>query len=94
MDINVTEDIRSVTELKRRTREIIDHARHTGRPVILTANGRADAVLMDADTYEKHFGMAKLATLLAAGDADIAAGRTRSARTFLREFKRAHKLPR
>ena len=94
MDINVTEDIRSVTELKRKTREIIDQARRTGRPVILTANGRADAVLMDADTYEKHLKMARLATLLEAGEADIAAGRSRSARTFLREFKRARRLPR
>ena len=94
MDINVTEDIRSVTELKRKTREIIDQARRTGRPVILTANGRADAVLMDADTYEKHLKMARLATLLESGEADIAAGRSRSARTFLREFKRARRLPR
>ena len=92
MNINVAEDIRSVTELKRRTREIIDHARRTGRPVILTANGKADAVLMDAETYEKELGMAKLGTLLATGEADIAEGRSRPARTFLREFKRAHKV--
>jgi prevent-host-death family protein len=92
MNINVTEDIRSVTELKRKTREIIDQARRTGRPVILTANGKADAVLMDAETYEKQFGAANLSALLAAGEADIAAGRSRPARTFLREFKRAHKI--
>jgi len=94
MDLNVVEDIRSVTELKRNTREIIEHARRTGRPVILTANGKADAVLMDAETYERQLGNANLATLLAAGEADIAAGRTRSARAFLREFKRARKIPR
>ena len=94
MKLNVVEDIRSVTDLKRNTREIIEHARRTGRPVILTANGKADAVLMDAETYERQFGMANLAALLAAGEADITAGRTRPARSFLREFKRARKIPR
>jgi prevent-host-death family protein len=94
MKLNVVEDIRSVTELKRNTREIIDHARRTGRPVILTANGKADAVLMDAETYEKAIGSANLATLLAAGEADIEEGRTRPARAFLREFKRARKVSR
>lgn len=89
MNLNVIEDIRSVTELKRNTREIIEHARRTGRPVILTANGKADAVLMDAETYERQLGTANLAALLAAGEADITAGRTRPARAFIREFKRA-----
>ncbi len=94
MNLNVVEDIRSVTELKRNTREIIDHARRTGRPVILTANGKADAVLMDAETYERQLGNANLAAMLAAGEADIAAGRARPARAFLREFKRGRKIPR
>ena len=94
MNLNVIEDIRSVTDLKRNTREIIEHARRTGRPVILTANGKADALLMDAETYERQLGNANLVALLAAGEADIAAGRVRPARAFLREFKRARKIPR
>ena len=46
MPILPTDDIRSVTDLKRKTREILDQVRQTGRPVVLTVNGRADAVLM------------------------------------------------
>ena len=45
MPLSLTEDIRSITDLKRHTREIIDQIHQTGRPVILTVNGRADAVI-------------------------------------------------
>ena len=90
---SLTEDIRSVTELKRNTRQILDHMHKTGRPVILTVNGKADAVLIDAKTFEKHLKASNLAKLLALGEEDIAAGRTREMGQVLREFKHAHKIP-
>lgn len=92
MSLNLSEDIRSVTDLKRHTREILQQVHKTGRPVILTVNGRADAVLLDAKTYEKHLSAFNLARLLAEGEADVSAGRVRSARAVLREFKNAHKI--
>ena len=92
--MNLLDDIRSVTELKRKTKEILDHVRKTGRPVVLTVNGRADAVLIDAKTYEKHLSASNMAKLLAPAEADVHAGGTRPVRSFLREFKIAHKIPR
>jgi prevent-host-death family protein len=53
MVMKLIEDIRSVTKLKRRTREILDQVRRTGRPVLLTVNGKANAVLIAAKTFEK-----------------------------------------
>lgn len=94
MPILPTDDIRSVTDLKRKTREILDQVRQTGRPVVLTVNGRADAVLMDARSYEKQLRAANLAGLLAAGEDDVARRRVRSMRGFLKEFRRARKVPR
>src|SRR5262245_48987375 len=82
--MNLIEDIRSVTELKRKTREILDQVRRTGRPVVLTVNGKADAVLIDAKTYEKHLSASNMAKLLAPAELDVREGRTRSMRTFLR----------
>ena len=92
--MNLAEDIRSVTDLKRHTREILDHVHATGRPVVLTVNGRADAVILDAAVYQKHLQAANLARLLAPAEAEAAEGQTRPAREFLREFKRARNLPR
>jgi prevent-host-death family protein len=77
--ISLSEDIRSVTELKRNTRDILDQLHATGRPVILTVNGKADSVLLDVHVYEKNLHAGNLAKLLA------------PARDFLKEFKHAKK---
>ena len=94
MSFNPSEDIRSVTDLKRKTKEILNHVHRTKRPVVLTVNGRADAVLMDTKTYEQHLKASNMARLLVRAEEDIAAGRTRSMRSFLKEFKHARKISR
>lgn len=91
--ISLSEDIRSVTELKRNMRDILDHLHATGRPVILTVNGKADSVLLDVHVYEKHLLAGNFAKLLAPAERDAASGRTRPARDFLEEFKHAKKIP-
>ena len=94
MPINLSEDIRSVTDLKRKTKEILSQVHRTKRPVVLTLNGKADAVLMDTTTYEKHLKAGNMARVLAPAEQDIAGGQSRSMRTFLKQFKRARKSPR
>jgi prevent-host-death family protein len=90
MSLNPSEDIRSVTDLKQNTKEI----HRTKRPVVLTVNGKADAVLMDTKTYEKHLMAANMARLLARAEQDVDAGHTRPIRSFLKDFKRARKISR
>ena len=85
--ISPSEDIRSVTELKRNTREILDHLHATGRPVILTLNGRADSVLLDVRVYEKHLQAGNLAKLIAPAEQDVEKGRTRPARDFFERIQ-------
>lgn len=94
MSMNPSEDIRSVTDLKRKTKEILNQIHRTQRPVVLTVNGKADAVLMDTKTYEKHLRASNMMRLLIQAEEDIAAGRTRSMRSFLKEFKYARKISR
>ena len=88
-----SEDIRSVTDLKRHTREILDHVHATGRPVILTVNGRADSVVLDVRVYEKLLQTGNLAKFIAPAELDVESDRTRPARDFIKEFKRAQKIP-
>jgi prevent-host-death family protein len=90
--ISPSEDIRSVTDLKRNTRDILDHLHATGRPVILTVNGRADSVLLDVRVYEKHLQAGNLAKLLAPAEREVESGQARPARDFLKEVKRAKKI--
>ena len=51
--INITEDIHSLTEFKKNTNEFISDLKKTGRPTVLTVNGRAEIVVMGAATYQK-----------------------------------------
>lgn len=92
MPINLTEDIRSVTELKRNTRKILERIHQTGRPVVLTVNGKANAVILDARTFEKHLKASNMSRLLVPAEEDIASKRTRPMRSFLRKFRNAHKI--
>jgi prevent-host-death family protein len=50
---NVAEDICSMTEFKRRTANVVNRLRDTGRAVILTTNGKADVVVQDAASYQR-----------------------------------------
>jgi prevent-host-death family protein len=94
MSLTPSEDIRSVTDLKRKTKDILSQIHRTKRPVVVTVNGKADGVLIDTKTYEKHLKAANMARLLARGEEDIATGRTRAIRSFLKEFKHARKASR
>jgi PHD/YefM family antitoxin component YafN of YafNO toxin-antitoxin module len=51
--INITEDIHSLTEFKKNTGSFIHNLKKTGRPNVLTVNGKAEIVVMDAMAYQK-----------------------------------------
>lgn len=93
MTLSLTEDIHSITELKKNAKNILNQMRRTGRPIVLTVNGKADAVLLDVKTYEKTVQVKKLADLLAEAEQDVSAKKTRPIRKFLKEFKDARKIP-
>ena len=93
MSLSISEDIKSVSDLKKKTSEIFRQIHHTGRPIIVTVNGKPDAVLMDVEVFEKKLKSLNLGILLAEAEADVKEGRIRKARDFLREFKDSAKIP-
>ena len=46
-------DIYSLSEFQRRTKEHVRRHRETGRPTVLTVNGRAELVMHDAASYQE-----------------------------------------
>ncbi len=94
MPLSLTEDVKTVSEVKQNLRAVLVQIRDTGRPVVVTVNGKPDAVLIDVDTYERKLKSLNLVGLLAEGEQNIRQGRTRPARAFLRELRRAKKIPR
>lgn len=51
--MNITEDIRPLTEFKRDTTRFISHLKETGRPSVLTVNGKPTLVVMDAEAWQQ-----------------------------------------
>ena len=92
MTMSITEDIRSITELKRDTSVILNHLHETGRPVVLTVNGKAEAVIQDAAEYEKTTRAFNLLKLLLPAEKDLREGHLTEAKSFFTEFKRARNI--
>ena len=51
--IDVTQDIHSLTTFKRNSSGLMKRMKKTGRPLVLTIKGKAEAVLLDAATYQE-----------------------------------------
>ena len=51
--INITEDIQSLTDFKKHTIQFISDLKKSGRPTVLTVNGKAEIVVMDAAAFQK-----------------------------------------
>jgi len=94
MPLSLTEDVKTVSEVKQNLRAVLGQIRDTGRPVVVTVNGKPDAVLIDVETYERKLKVLNLVGLLAEGEQDVQQGRTRPASAFLKDFRRAKKIPR
>ena len=93
MTLSITEDIRSITDLKRNTTLVLEQIHKTKRPVVLTVNGKAEAVLLAAKEYEKIANAFNLLKLLIPAEEDIINKRYMEARSFFKEFKRGKKIP-
>jgi len=51
--IDISQDIHSLTTFKRETAALIKRMKKSGRPLVLTVKGRAEAVVMDAASYRR-----------------------------------------
>ena len=49
IDLN---EIHSLTDFQRRTREHLERLKATGKPAVLTVNGKAEVVVQDAAAYQ------------------------------------------
>jgi prevent-host-death family protein len=69
-----SEDIRTVSELKVRAAEIVEHVRRSRRPVLLTRRGRGVAVVVDLEEYERLVDRARFVEAVEAGSRAAAEG--------------------
>lgn len=50
--MDITKDIRPLTEFKRDTARFMSRLKETGRPAVLTVNGKPELVVMDAQAWQ------------------------------------------
>ena len=70
-----TEDIKPVTYMETRAADLLKQVNESRRPVVITQDGEARAVVLDVDTYEALRDARFLLQIAAQGEADLQAGR-------------------
>ncbi len=83
--------IEPVSMLKSRSAKLIQIARVTRKPVVITQHGRASVVLVDAQTYADERRMLMTLQFLAAGDAEIRHGRGEPPEQARKQFQKTLK---
>lgn len=87
--MKLTRDIQSLSVFKRDTAKFMRQLKKTKEPIVLTVNGKAAMVVLDAESYEDFLREKDRQKMIAAvnrGIEDMKAGRTRPAEEFFDEF--------
>ena len=74
-----------ITDLRQDAASVLRRVRDSREPVVITQRGRAAAVMMSAEAYERSEHDRELLRLLARGDKEIAAGKGHSLDAVLAE---------
>jgi prevent-host-death family protein len=95
--LDITKDIQSLTTFRRRSGDLMRQLKKSKRPMVLTVKGKAQAVVVDADAFQRLLDIAARADVHEAirqGLDDASHGRTRPAREVFDEIRRRHGIPR
>ncbi|MEW6087175.1 MAG: type II toxin-antitoxin system Phd/YefM family antitoxin [bacterium] len=76
--MNIVKDIKSVTYLKSKAKDLLEQINTTHRPVIITQNGEPKAILQDPESYENMRNSIGLLKLISQGESDIQSGKTKT----------------
>lgn len=82
------EDIKSITYMKMQSAALVQRVRSTRRPVVITQNGEASAVVMDVESYQALRDAAILVRLLAQSEREVQAGDTMPQRAVFERMER------
>jgi prevent-host-death family protein len=95
--LDITKDIQSLTTFRRQSKQFLKQLKKSKRPVVLTVNGKAAAIVQDAKAYQRLLDIAARADeeeAIRQGLEDVKAGRIRPAREFFAEFEAKHGIRR
>jgi hypothetical protein len=85
------QDIRSLTDFQRNTKAHLKRLKATGRPAVLTVNGKAELIVQDAAAFED---MLDAVRGIQRGLDEMKAGKGEPARVVLDRIRAKYKIPR
>ncbi len=91
--LDITKDIQSLTTFRRRSGDFMKQLKKSKRPVILTVKGKAEAIVQDAEAYQRLLDIAARADSsegIRQGLEDAKQGKSRDIDEFLAEFEATH----
>lgn len=86
--IDISQDIQSLTTFKRNSSELMRHMRKTGRPLVLTVKGKAEAVVLDPMSYQDVANYLNAVAAIRRGLAQARKGRGRPVDDVLNDLER------
>ena|SRR5579859_5047807 len=94
---DIKKDIQAMTTFRRNPAKFMRQLKKTKKPMVLTVNGKAEAVVQDAEAYQCLLDIAANVDAdegIRQGLEDVKKGRVRPAREALEMFRRKHAIPR
>ena len=94
---DINRDIQAMTTFRRNPGKFLRLLKKTKKPLVLTINGKAEAVVQDAEAYQRLLDIAAQASAsegIRQGLEDMKKGRMRPAREVLDMFRRIRAIPR
>jgi len=94
---DIKKDIQAMTTFRRNPAKFMKHLKKTKNPLVLTINGKAEAVVQDAEAYQRLLDIAAQVDAtegIRQGIEDAKKGRAHPAREALEIFRRKHAIPR
>jgi len=81
--MNTKQDIRPISFVKANAASMLDQVNETHRPIIITQNGEAKAVLMDTESYDSMQNAIGILKLISMGEKDVKNGKITEQNSFI-----------
>jgi prevent-host-death family protein len=94
---DIKKDIQAMTTFRRNPAKFMKHLKKTKKPLVLTINGKAEAVVQDAEAYQRLLDIAAQVDAregIRQGLEDVKKDRVRPVWEVLEMFRRKHAIPR
>ena len=95
--IDITKDIQPLTTFRNNSVKMMQRLKKTRRPIILTVNGKPEAVVQSAAEYQRLLNLAAEVDVnegIRQGLEDLRQGKGRPAREFFEEMRKKHGISR